>query len=280
MSVALERVSKEEVMERLHISYSQLKTFLMCPQKYFFQYVIGAEWERKSAALPFGSAIHKAVESYYRSLQEMGEILSVDVVVDVFDRVLEEQILNSQVEIIFKDGEDFASLRKQGAELLKVFLAEVKPQKIVGIEVPFSVKIADLTNSDGFLPIRLVGILDLVESDSDGSYLVVDLKTSSQRYSELKLKHDIQSTVYSFAMVQMGLATSENDSTLVRFDVLLKQKTVGFEKYFVSRTKDDHRRLIQLMNQIHRAIELRVFYRQNGWQCQDCPFGERCVSDV
>ena len=278
MSVALERVPKAEVMEQLHISYSQLKTYLMCPQKYMYQYVLGAEWERKSAALPFGSAIHKAVESYYRSLQEMGEILSVEVVVDVFDRVLEEQIVNSEVEIIFKDGEDLVTLRKQGAELLKVFLKEVKPQKIVGVEVPFSVKISDLINSDGFLPIRLVGIFDLVESDGE-SYLVIDLKTSSQRYSELKLKHDLQATIYSFAMAKMNLAISEN-STLVRYDVLLKQKKPAMERYFVSRTKDDHYRLVQLLNQVLRAIELRVFFRLNDWMCSDCPFAKRCVSDV
>ena len=278
MSVTLERVSKAEVMERLHISYSQLKTFLMCPQKYMYQYVIGAEWERKSAALPFGSAIHKAVENYYRSLQEMGEILAVEVVVDVFNRVLEEQ-LNSEVEIIFKDGEDFASLRKQGAELLKVFLAEVKPQKIVGIEVPFSVKIPDLINDEGFLPIRLVGYFDLVEADGDGSYLVVDLKTSAQKYSSVRLEHDLQSSCYAYAMAQMGLATSEN-STLVRYDVLLKQKKPSMERYYVSRTKDDHYRLVQLLNQVLRAIELRVFYRLNDWQCSDCPFAKRCVCDV
>ena len=279
MSVSLERVPKKEVMERLHISYSQLRSYLTCPQRYGFHYVLGAEWERKSAALPLGASVHKAVEAYYRTLQETGEVLSLEVVVDVFDRVFEQQILNSEVEIIFKDGEDYPSLRKQGIELLKVFLKEVKPQKIVGIEVPFSVKIPDLITGEGFLPIRLVGILDLVESDSDGSYLVVDLKTSSQRYSELKLKHDLQSTVYSFALAQMNLATNEN-STLVRYDVLLKQKKPSMERYYVSRTKDDQRRLVQLINHVARAVELRVFFRQNGWQCQDCPFANRCVCDV
>ena len=279
MSVALEQAPKEEVMEQPHISYSQLRTYLTCPQRYGFQYLAKELWERKSAALPFGSAVHKAVEAYYRTLQETGEILSVEVVIDVFDRVFEQQILNSKVEIIFKDGEDFACLRKQGVELLKVFYSEVKPQKIVGVEVPFSVKIPDLANGNNYLPIRLTGILDLVEADSDGSYLVVELKTSSQRFSALKLEHDLQSTVYSFAMSEMGFATSKN-STLVRYDVLLKQKTPSFEKYYVLRTTEDHRRLVQLMNQIHRAIELRVFYRQNGWVCGECPFFTRCACDV
>ena len=155
----------------------------------------------------------------------------------------------------------------------------MKPQKIVGVEVPFSVKVPCLAKCGGFLPIRLVGYFDLVEADSDGSYLVVELKTSSQRFSALKLEHDLQSTVYSYAMFQMGLSTNKN-STLVRYDVLLKQRKPAMERYFASRTIEDHRRLIQLMNQIHRAIELRVFYRQNGWQCADCQFLKRCMSDA
>ena len=163
--------------------------------------------------------------------------------------------------------------------MLKIFHSTVEPQKVVAVEVPFSVKIPDLANGGGFLPIRLTGVFDLVEADNDGSYLVVELKTSSQRFSALKLEHDLQSTVYSYAMTAMGFATSKN-STLVRYDVLLKQKKPAMERYFVSRTTEDHRRLVQLMNQIHRAIELRVFYRQNGWQCADCPFAKRCVCDV
>ena len=80
-------------------------------------------------------------------------------------------------------------------------------------------------------------------------------------------------------MAEMGFATSEK-STLVRYDVLLKQKKPAMEKYYVSRTSDDHRRLVQLVNHLVRAIDLRVFYRLNGWQCGDCPFAKRCVSDL
>ena len=264
MNVALDQNVGKDFGQVPHVSYSQLTNFLICPQRYRYQYVLEAEWERKSAALPFGSAMHRAVESYYRSLQESGEVLSVDTLVAIFDKVLEQEVLNSEVEITFKDGENLDTLKQQGAKLLKVFTNEIKPQKIVGVEIPFSVKVPDLL-SKGFLPVRLVGYFDLVEADSDGSYLVVELKTSAQRYSEMKLKHDLQSTVYSYAMAQMGLATSDNGSTLVRYDVLLKQKKPAMERYYVSRTKEDHDRLVQLLNQIIKAVDLGVFYRLNGW---------------
>jgi len=278
MSVAINQHSGKDFGQEPHISYSQLTNFLICPQRYRYQYVLEAEWERKSAALPFGSAIHRAVENYYRALQESGEVLSAETLFDIFEKVLEQEVLNSEVEIVFKDGENLDTLKQQGAELLKVFTSEIKPQKIVGVEVPFSVKVPDLLNR-GFLPVRLVGFFDLVEADSDGVYVVVELKTSAMRFSEVKLKHDLQSTVYSYAMAQMGLATSDNGSTLVRYDVLLKQKQVSFERYYVSRTLEEHQRLVQLLNQVVKAVDLGVFYRLNGWQCGECQFLRRCMSD-
>jgi hypothetical protein len=37
--------------------------------------VWGTPWETKRVALPFGKAIHKAAEYYYRSLKDTGEII-------------------------------------------------------------------------------------------------------------------------------------------------------------------------------------------------------------
>ena len=278
MNLAKNPIHVDEPEQSLHISYSQLRTYLTCPQRYLHQYVQGIAWERRSVALPFGKAIHKAVEEFYRTLQHTGTRLDADKLVSLFDLTLEQEIQGSQTEIQFKEGEDLASIRKVGTDLLKVFLDEVKPQKIAAVEIPFSVKIPDLSNGD-FLPIRLEGIFDLVEADADDTYLVCELKTSSQRYSSIKLEHDLQSTVYSFAMAQMGFATSEN-STLVRYDVLLKQKKPAMERYFVSRSTEDHKRLVQLLNQVLRAIEHRVFYRLNDWHCGECPFTKRCMADV
>jgi len=147
----------------------------------------------------------------------------------------------------------------------------------VAVEFPFSVKIPDIINGNGDLPIKLEGVFDLVESDRDGSYAVAELKTSAQRFSSLRLEYDLQATTYSYAMDKMKVATSEN-SCLVRYDVLLKTKKPGFEHYFVTRTRADHERLIHLINQVLRAIELRVFYRNTSWACSTCQFKQACFS--
>ena len=44
----------EDFDKHLHISHSQVKTFLTCSQKYYFQYVRGLPWEFIPDYFPFG----------------------------------------------------------------------------------------------------------------------------------------------------------------------------------------------------------------------------------
>jgi CRISPR/Cas system-associated exonuclease Cas4 (RecB family) len=268
---------REETEVQLHFSYSQLNTYLICPMKYYFQYVVGVDWETKPVALIFGKSIHKPAEIYYVSLKENGEIIPVEQMIAVFESVMDNEVKKTEVEITYKEGENLESLRDQGRALLKLFHAEINPQKIVAVEFPFSISIPDIINGNGDLPIKLVGYFDLVEGDKDGTYLIVELKTSAQRFSSLKLEYDLQATVYSYAMSKMKPGTSEN-STLVRYDVLLKTKKPAFEHYYVTRTEEDHKRLFHLVNNVLKAIENRIFYRQTGWQCGDCQFKKACLS--
>jgi len=268
---------REERETHLHFSYSQLNTYLICPMKYAHNYVWGTSWETKPVALPFGKAVHKAAETYYRNLKETGEIIPVDELITDFEIVFREELGKTEIKLTFKNGENLESLRDQGIELLKLFHAEIKPQKIVAVEYPFCMKVPDVINGNGDLPIKLEGYFDLIESDQEGNYAVVELKTSAQRFSSLRLEYDLQATTYSYAMDKMKVATSEN-SCLVRYDVLLKMKKPAFEHYYVTRTKADHERLVHLINEVLRAIENRIFYRQTGWQCGDCQFKKACFA--
>src|SRR4030067_2676902 len=70
----LQTKTKREDFERsIHISYSQLKTYLTCPQKYQFQYVRGIPWEFVPEYFPFGRAIHEVAKVFYRNLKETGQ---------------------------------------------------------------------------------------------------------------------------------------------------------------------------------------------------------------
>ena len=266
---------KEDLAKVLHISFSQLSTYLICPMRFSHQYVWGTQPESKPSALVFGKAIHRAVEAYYGNLKETGEIIPAERMEAVFKETIRDEISTAEVELTFKDGEDIDTLREQGVELIRLFHTEIQPQKIMAVEFPFSSSIPDL-DGENMLPVKLVGVWDLIEADEDGTYVIGELKTAAQRFSSIRLEHDLQATCYSYAAAKMGLSKTQ-DGCLIRYDVLVKTKKPAFERYFVVRTEADHERLIHTINHVHRAIEERIFFRQTGWQCGDCQFKKTCL---
>ena len=57
--------------------------------------------------------------------------------------------------------------------------------EIVGVEQPFDVPLIDLDTGE-VLDRALVGTLDLIERDAEGRIVVVDLKTSARKYTDLQ----------------------------------------------------------------------------------------------
>lgn len=275
MNLHLLKPPPKQEQAQLHVSYSQLFTYTLCPMKYAHNYVWATQPESRPLTLMFGKAIHGAAEKYYRCLQDTGTVLPLEELGLAFETSFANEIKASDVKIGLKKDESIEGAKAQGLELLKLFHGEIRPQKIMAVELPFSVSVPDIVNG-GNLPCQLVGYFDLLESDQDGTYLIGELKTSAQKYSSLKLEFDLQPTAYSYAMNRMKVSTTEN-SCLIRYDVLVKTKTPTFEQYFVSRTESDHQRLIHLINHVLTAIEHRIFYRNLGWQCTDCQFRTACL---
>jgi hypothetical protein len=77
---------------------------------------------------------------------------------------------------------------------------------------------------------------------------------------------------------QLGYRTSP-DQVLVRFDVLVKTKTPQFEHYYLNKTVADVRKFLRLAAKVLRAIDLGVFYPNEGWYCTTCPFRARCLQE-
>ena len=120
----------------------------------------------------------------------------------------------------------------------------------------------------------LVRTLYLVERDKSGRLVVVDLKTSARRYTDLQVEASLQPSVYSYATAMNGLADQED--LRLRFDVLTRTKQPELCRYWTQRARGASVRLFHLAAEVLRAIELGVFVPNPGWQCKDCPFRGRC----
>ena len=255
----------QQIKETLHVSYSQLRSFLICPMKYFYGYVLGLEWESVPSALVLGSATHRAIEEMYRVLVETGELITDAEMTQVFLEHL--GIETAEKKIIFRNGQTLESVTECGKGLIKVFRENVQPQQILKIEEPFMVPIPDCDYA-------LAGVFDLIESDNETPVLV-ELKTSAKSWSDYTIKDDLQSALYTYAMQEMGY-----ESGLVRFDILVKNQKPKLQQLHIAREKRDIDRALLILKGVIDAVEKEAFYRNPSWACLDCQFKKQCHKEV
>ena len=120
----------------------------------------------------------------------------------------------------------------------------------------------------------LVGSLDLLPRNPDGRLVVVDLKTSARKYTDLQVEASLQLSVYSYAV---GLSRFANGGDVrLRFDVLTKTKQPELHRYWTTRDRAANVRLFRLVSEVLGAIEAGAFHPIVGWQCKECPFRSKC----
>ena len=84
-------ITATEPKIRDYLSYSAVRTFQSCPLKYRFRYVDGLAEDCVSSSLIFGSAIHSAVEFYFRQLLSGDSVPSLDTLLDVYQESWKER---------------------------------------------------------------------------------------------------------------------------------------------------------------------------------------------
>jgi PD-(D/E)XK nuclease superfamily len=185
-----------------HVSFTQIDQYLRCPLKYRFTYVDRLTPEFVPAALAFGSGIHGAAAFLFNGAAA-GAPPALDEVQGYF-----ESYWNLETEhkpIRFGEKDTKASLLDLAVRMLEVLYRNREPgTEIVGVEQPFDVPLIDLDTGE-VLERALVGTLDLIERDAERRVVVVDLKTSARKYTDLKVDLSLQLSVYSYATAMNGL---------------------------------------------------------------------------
>jgi CRISPR/Cas system-associated exonuclease Cas4 (RecB family) len=260
----------------LRITKSQLQTYLLCPRKFFYQYVIGQEWETVPVAMIFGRVMHQVAATFYKYVQECGVKPDIEMLLAEFEMAW--AVESSDPRITYGSEQTPETLAAQGKAMVRRFHADVVPRKVEAIEHPFAVDIID-PDTGKALEQKLVGIIDLIESDEDGTVLISELKTKAKKMSDGEAENQLDGLIYAYAMEQLGYRTTEA-GTLVRIDVLTKTKTPAFQQVFVTKEDGDYRKLARWVKAILEAIERESFYPQFGWACKGCPFYKACMGGM
>jgi len=263
----------------LHISHNQIFTYQNCSLKYKFQYIEGKPIERVSIALPFGSAIHSAIEMFYRTLKIKGQREPIDAITERFETCLELDLDNAKVPVIFKkETPDRKATIEMGRGMLKAFYESntITPENIVDVELPLSARLyTDESKPTDFL---LVGIIDLLLVDDNQQILIIDNKTASKPLSQTTAADDNQMTCYAYLLASNKKYVFPTADVKCRFDVLRKLKAPTFEQVSTVRTADQRRRFAKIASSVLSAIDAGIHIPQASWMCVDCGFASACKS--
>ena len=235
--------------------------------------------ERVSIALPFGSAIHSAIEMLYRAVKAGKVIPSADEIGQRFEDVFTLDLETNTFPLIFKkDLPDKVAAVEMGKAMLRVFHEAItqnflKDHEVIDVELPLSANL--YTDAGQATEFKLIGIIDLVLRDPAGEIVIVDNKTAAKPMSQSAADDNNQMTAYSYLLAanKMVFPTA---SVKCRFDVLRKLKTPKLEQVWTARTAAQRRRFAKVANAVLAGIDAGIFIPQPSWMCVDCGYANAC----
>jgi DNA helicase II / ATP-dependent DNA helicase PcrA len=161
------------------LSYTQVDTYLRCPQMYQYRFVFRLP-TRPKPQMQFGRILHEALKDALGSI-ERERPLSWEMV--------DAAYVAAWARERFCVPEQAPSLQDLGRSYLRRAFDAGDLSKPLLLEQPFSLRV------DG---LRVTGRMDRVDRHPDGSYEVIDYKTGSAKRA-VELQRDLQLGVYALA---------------------------------------------------------------------------------
>lgn len=255
---------------RPHWSYSSINQFLnICSLQYAFERVYRVEREFTPVAAVFGRVFHQ-VMAYIAGLR-MGGIVPGSEAKRLFSDLWHEAVKNTANLRLDKDRKagDYDRL---GIDLVSCAVANADhDERIVAVNEVFAVPLMDGDTLVSEKPI--IGEIDQV-AEKDGRRVLVDFKTAARRWSGAQASKSLQPTAYLY-----GYRFVHRSDPVFRFDVLVKNKTPVYERYYTARTADDFSRLAVLTAKIEGMVRAEHFLpSEQGFYCAGCPYAHECRS--
>ena len=250
---------------RPHFSVTQLNTYLSCPFKYYLQYEEKLPWEKVPSGVAFGSAVHRTIERFNRSLidGQMDEGSAIALF------ATEWALESKREEVEYKHPDEPEELRDKGKRLIQLYSQQFEDVKPQSIERVFRLPILDISTGLFEESRDIQGKIDLIADNE-----VIEVKTSARSMNQREVDTSLQLTLYSWAY-RMVFGQEEKALKTVALLKTAKPKIQIVETY---RTADDHTRLMELISQVIKAVELRIFYRNPNtrYGCDGCVYRTAC----
>ena len=163
------------------IDYSSISTYMSCPRKFLFQYIMNLRPAGNSIHLVFGSCWHYGLEESYNLLKNDKSVKPMDLTIHSIKAFNKLWALDGAPH--WKD-EDLIFPKSPGhaANMYKAYWERFKEldsskHNVLAVEAPFAI---DLSQFGPNLP-RYIGRIDLILSDGEGIE-IIDHKTAKAIY--------------------------------------------------------------------------------------------------
>ena len=161
------------------LSYTQVDTYLRCPQMYQYRFVFRLP-TRPKPQMQFGRILHEALKDALGSIERERPLTW---------EMVDHAYVAAWARERFCAPEQAPSLQDLGRTYLRRAYDAGDLSKPLLLEQPFSLRV------DG---LRLTGRIDRVDRHPDGTYEVIDYKTGSTKRAA-ELQRDLQLGVYALA---------------------------------------------------------------------------------
>jgi DNA helicase-2/ATP-dependent DNA helicase PcrA len=232
------------------LSYTQVDTYLRCPQMYQYRFVFRLP-TRPKPQMQFGRILHEALKDALGGIER--------------DRPLSWEMVDSAYVAAwarerFCAPEQAPSLQELGRSYLRRAYDIGDLSKPLLLEQPFSLRLEDL---------RLTGRIDRVDRHQDGSYEVIDYKTGSARRAA-ELQRDLQLGVYALAAREVF----RFEPLILSYYYLETSERVTVEKP-KERLLEDRRTILDVAEGIRAE---RFPAKPDRMKCSGCDFRMLCPS--
>jgi len=260
--------------EELHISVSQIKSFILCSRAFEFRYRLGLTPEHVPVPLAFGVAIHAALAVFYEGIRLTERPPSHEEVVQGF-RDSWAAATEGPIPLQAGEGdEDDGAHVDKAVAMLKVFhehAAAAGPVVVKSVEERFSVALFHPDTGEA-LDERLSGVMDLVVEEN-GRNTVIDHKSSAKKFAADQLRYDFQLTAYQLAARELGLG-----EVGLRYQVITKTKKPAVYLEEIRRDERDEMDFLAIVVGVLKAMDAGVSFPIRGWACKSCPYQAACNS--
>lgn len=252
--------SKARKGSPLHLSYTQLKDYDDCPQRYWFKYDLRIPLP-PVARMSFGSAVHEALEIFYKKLLSVQDAKDLD--------IPSKEDLLTYFDTSFKNfkasdpdltGEHYEKGREALASYYDLEYPKIK--KPVAVEEKFKLTLGEHT---------LTGKIDRVDPDGDG-VRIIDYKTGRSKTNEnedhkKEADESLQFSIYALAAKEF-FGWKVND---LSFYFLMDHSELS-----TTRTSEQIEATKLKIMGLAESISRREFNPKPGFACQWCDFRNLC----